>query len=1045
MVRSVNRTAKRLLRRCTNLGGPRMVLILRRGSWLVGGAALGCMALGLLASVSLADNTKDIQDQKLKQKTTQVATEELVERIGTMLRVMEYYQPDKNSQHKTLERIAHTLAGLSRAQMEAVLKGLDKAAAEPDADKSSQELQAAHERHIEIMTTLRGLLAEFERVRTLDEAADKIDKLAKAQLELALQTVRIGKDQQDLSNPNLNLAQRREILRTATSRYQIMKQLGAEQKGLQKDLAGLLTKANDLKDKLPEEQQLLLDKLNATVKETKLQETLKSAASMLEIYNPQLELDDVANLQRKAADDLKDLAAMLRTPKDQLAALRKAREQLDDSIRQQEQLQDKAKQDAAEQQPITEKEADRPKDRPFMNLPGMEALQKPPVAAEKKFEPLPLDEKNLKSAKESSEQQARLALDNRETKALLQPFAKDAADKLGAAQPDMKAAEEALRKNNPAESQKPQDKAVDALKEARAKIADMIAKEESKRIDPLAALKDAKDQLDRILKDQIKTRDTTKDAAQAKQTEQLPKIAPEQKDLAKRTDAIQNAPLPLKSDTQESLDKATKAMDKATLELQDKKAPESVAKKTLKDQIAEIEKRRDDIAKLEDAAQKLDRLAKEEGNIADRAKDASQKKNQPDTKNLADKQDKVTPEAKDLAKNLDQLAPKAAEKVEDSTKNMDAAKNDLAKNQAEPGAKEAKEATDKLKEAQNDIAKKIDDLKAKELADQAALNPKVDPQNALQQLEKALEQAKEALQQAKAATEAMNQKELAELQKQLADQAKEMKLKAANPANDAAKDLQKGDFQKALQNQKEAFEKLQKADKAGELAQQQKKLMDATKQLAQQQAQQLAQSQQKTQGAMQALGQAMGNAPQGSQKPLQNAAGKLGQANQQLARGEPGQAQQSQQQAIQQMQKALQQMQGAQTAGNKGQGQPKEPGQGQPKEPGQGEPGDQQAKGQEPGQGQGQGQPKGNGQPKGQAQEKNEQKGQGDRIADGKVSNGQSQLRDVTGDDNFLHLPPRQRELIRQALAGELPPEYAAQIQQYYLNISGNRSTKGPR
>jgi hypothetical protein len=42
-------------------------------------------------------------------------------------------------------------------------------------------------------------------------------------------------------------------------------------------------------------------------------------------------------------------------------------------------------------------------------------------------------------------------------------------------------------------------------------------------------------------------------------------------------------------------------------------------------------------------------------------------------------------------------------------------------------------------------------------------------------------------------------------------------------------------------------------------------------------------------------------------------------------------------------------------------------------------------------------------------------------------------------------LPPRQRELIRQALASELPPEYAAQIQQYYLNISGTRSNKTPR
>ena len=33
-------------------------------------------------------------------------------------------------------------------------------------------------------------------------------------------------------------------------------------------------------------------------------------------------------------------------------------------------------------------------------------------------------------------------------------------------------------------------------------------------------------------------------------------------------------------------------------------------------------------------------------------------------------------------------------------------------------------------------------------------------------------------------------------------------------------------------------------------------------------------------------------------------------------------------------------------------------------------------------------------------------------------------------------LPPRQREMIRQALSAKLPPEYAALIQQYYVNIA---------
>jgi len=49
----------------------------------------------------------------------------------------------------------------------------------------------------------------------------------------------------------------------------------------------------------------------------------------------------------------------------------------------------------------------------------------------------------------------------------------------------------------------------------------------------------------------------------------------------------------------------------------------------------------------------------------------------------------------------------------------------------------------------------------------------------------------------------------------------------------------------------------------------------------------------------------------------------------------------------------------------------------------------------------------------------------------------------IAGDGSFLHLPPRQRELIRQAISGNLPPEYANLIQQYYINIARGRPATG--
>jgi hypothetical protein len=44
----------------------------------------------------------------------------------------------------------------------------------------------------------------------------------------------------------------------------------------------------------------------------------------------------------------------------------------------------------------------------------------------------------------------------------------------------------------------------------------------------------------------------------------------------------------------------------------------------------------------------------------------------------------------------------------------------------------------------------------------------------------------------------------------------------------------------------------------------------------------------------------------------------------------------------------------------------------------------------------------------------------------------------------FIHLPPRQRELIKQALSDKLPPEFSALIQQYYVNIARGQPAARP-
>src|SRR5205085_1592158 len=115
---------------------------------------------------------------------------------------------------------------------------------------------------------------------------------------------------------------------------------------------------------------------------------------------------------------------------------------------------------------------------------------------------------------------------------------------------------------------------------------------------------------------------------------------------------------------------------------------------------------------------------------------------------------------------------------------------------------------------------------------------------------------------------------------------------------------------------------------------------------------------------------------------LQNAGQQLAKANQNLQKGQPNQAGQKQAQAAKELANALKAM----NAAAKGMKQP----------------GDAQAKA--------------DGQP-------------GDDGDDGMGDDGM-------GKDG-------QGELIRQALSAQLPPEYAAVIQQYYINIARGRAVPG--
>src|SRR5205823_4845438 len=78
----------------------------------------------------------DLTTQREKQKQIQAQTDRMVRRVGTMLRVLDYYELDKSAQKELLAEVATTLDGLSREQMADIVARLDAAVKAPDEGKA---------------------------------------------------------------------------------------------------------------------------------------------------------------------------------------------------------------------------------------------------------------------------------------------------------------------------------------------------------------------------------------------------------------------------------------------------------------------------------------------------------------------------------------------------------------------------------------------------------------------------------------------------------------------------------------------------------------------------------------------------------------------------------------------------------------------------------------------------------------------------------------------------------------------------------------------
>ncbi|MFN3487045.1 MAG: hypothetical protein ACK44W_16390, partial [Planctomycetota bacterium] len=135
-----------------------------------------------------AVSQEDTSAQQDLQRRVQAETEVTARRVETMVRALLFHRLDQVQERRLLEEVAGTLSTLSREEMARVLERLKAASAAPSDDAARVEIEGAYVHHRRILEALQRLLSRTDAVRDLEQAAERLERAAAAELELSLRT-----------------------------------------------------------------------------------------------------------------------------------------------------------------------------------------------------------------------------------------------------------------------------------------------------------------------------------------------------------------------------------------------------------------------------------------------------------------------------------------------------------------------------------------------------------------------------------------------------------------------------------------------------------------------------------------------------------------------------------------------------------------------------------------------------------------------------------------------------------------------------------------
>jgi hypothetical protein len=953
------------------------------------------------------------QQELFKQQQIQTTTK----RVGDQLEgvISEFDRNGISGEDvKVLRAIREVLDKLSEKDMAMVLEYLQQSRGASDPAAATRSATEAFAGQKTIVVQLQQLVLEYQRQQALYEISLRLKELASRQSANMWLGVGLAKATEGKTS-FISFDEHQRI----SLRYQ-----QSEQNPLKDETAAILAKLARLSAETSDGP--AAERSSAALRQARdggLTPALEAAAE--ELKEDKLKLLSAIGNQKKARDQLREIARLLILSQDTADALKQAILELDRAIDAQRKV------TADTQQTKKRDDADQRATDQAIVVDDTDLIRKDidsvaPIAAE-----------HLRAATDKM-QEARGHLSSND----------DAKQRVEQAVPRQ---EEALLQMRTARR---------ALEEQLARLEELTQKPEN----ALAALKELQQQVREL----IQQEESLKQDAAATDRKQLPAKAPRQgelKDKAQNLQARAAGPSPTAA---QSIGEAAGQMQKSQNSLaQEQNNPPAQqaaidalqrADQQLAQDIADLEQAQKDLAQIEEMLRRLVAIIEEQQSTQfATARQATRPRPEIEAvKALAVRQDALATNTAALRQESAALVPAASSHLGSAREHMMGAKADLDQTAPQPAQPKQREALTALHLARKEFESKINELR-----DKLGLPPAQDADGlaeAQRRIEEAQRQVSEARQQLQQAPPGVMET-LQKQQQDIASALNELRQDAKNPkaiapaeqaASEAAQQLGKSDLPKAIDSMRAAQNAMQQAQQQNGQQGQQGKGAPSLSELGKQQAEiqkaaeALMAAQQSAppsalQSAAEALQQAndaispitagaLGQMPAGAQSALQSAQSSTSQGSAQAQAGQNSPAQQSAAAAAQ----ALAQAQAALALAQAGVGSDAAMA--------------QQGEGKGQGQGRGRGQGQGRGQTQADAQGRG--KGQPSPQGNGNVGNwdgtggADGPRQGTAGSSSFTRLPNRDRAALQQSQAEKYPQEYGPLVEQYLRNLSDQATEK---